>query len=76
MKTFYKVPSGWWEEQPTKAGRISQSGATMRKLARQPGDAMHKDGETAETEGGAAYEKLVEATQAIVRLAQQVVPVL
>jgi IS5 family transposase len=48
----------------------------VRQLARQVGEAMRKGGETAQTEGKAAYEKLVQATQATVQQAKQVLPVL
>jgi len=48
----------------------------VRQMARQVGEAMRKGGETAQTEGKAAYQKLVKATQATVQQAKQVLPVL
>lgn len=48
----------------------------VRQLARQVGEAMRKGRETAQTEGKAAYDKLVKATQATVRQTRQVLPVL
>lgn len=48
----------------------------VRQRARQVGEAMRTGGETAQMEGKAAYAKLVKATQATVRQAQQVLPFL
>ena len=49
---------------------------SVRRLARQVGEAMRKGGETAQTEGMVAYRKLVKAAQATIQQAQQVLPVL
>jgi IS5 family transposase len=49
---------------------------SVRRLARQVGEAMRKGGETAKTEGRVAYGKLVKATQATIRQAQQILPAL
>jgi IS5 family transposase len=49
---------------------------SVRRLARQVGDAMRRGGDTAQTVGQAAYQKLVRATQATIRQAEQVLPVL
>jgi IS5 family transposase len=49
---------------------------SVRRLARQVGEAMRKGGETAKTEGKTAYRKLVKATQATLHQAQQVLPAL
>lgn len=49
---------------------------SVRRLARQVGEAMRKGGETAKTAGMVAYRNLVKATQATIRQAQQVLPVL
>lgn len=49
---------------------------SVRRLARQVGEAMRKGGETAKTEGKTAYRKLVKATQATIQQAQQVLPAL
>ena len=48
----------------------------VRRLARQVGEAMRRRGETAQTEGKAAYQKLVRATRATIHQAEQVLPVL
>jgi IS5 family transposase len=48
----------------------------VRRLARQVGEAMRRGGETAQTVGKAAYQKLVQATQATLRQAEQVLPAL
>ncbi|TLN00318.1 ISNCY family transposase, partial [bacterium] len=45
---------------------------SVRRLARQAGEAMRKGGETAQTQGKAAYRRLVQATQATIRQAEQV----
>jgi IS5 family transposase len=49
---------------------------SVRRYARQVGEAMRKGGETAKTAGMVAYGKLVKATQATIRQAQQVLPAL
>ena len=49
---------------------------SMRRLARQVGEAMRRGGEVAETKGKAAYKKLVQATQATIRQAEKVLPAL
>jgi IS5 family transposase len=49
---------------------------SVRRLARQVGEAMRKGGETAKTEGKTAYRKLVKATQATIQQARQVLAVL
>jgi IS5 family transposase len=49
---------------------------SVRRLARQVGEAMRRGGETAQTEGKAAYKKLVQATRATIHQAEQVLPVL
>lgn len=49
---------------------------SVRRLARQVGEAMRRGGEVAETEGKAAYEKLVRATQATIQQAEKVLPAL
>jgi IS5 family transposase len=45
---------------------------SVRRLARQVGEAMRKGGATAQTQGKAAYRRLVQATEAIIRQAEQV----
>ena len=45
---------------------------SVRRLARQVGEAMRKGGETAQTQGQAAYRRLVQATEATIRQAEQV----
>jgi IS5 family transposase len=45
---------------------------SVRRLARQVGEAMRKGGETAQTQGKAAYRRLVQATEATIRQAEQV----
>ena len=49
---------------------------SVRRLARQVGEAMRRGGETAQSEGKVAYQKLVRAAQATIRQAEQVLPVL
>ena len=49
---------------------------SVRRLARQVGEAMRRGGEIARTEGKAAYQKLVQASQTTIRQAEQVLPVL
>jgi IS5 family transposase len=49
---------------------------SVRRLARQVGEAMRRRGETARSEGRVAYRKLVQATRATIRQAEQVLPVL
>ena len=49
---------------------------SVRRLARQVGEAMRKSGETAREQGMHAYRKLVKATQQTIEQAQQVLPAL
>jgi IS5 family transposase len=49
---------------------------SVRRLARQVGEAMRRGGEQAKTEGKSAYRKLIRATEATIEQAQQVLPVL
>lgn len=49
---------------------------SVRRLARQVGEAMRKRGETAQEQGLHAYRKLVKATQQTIEQAQQVLPAL
>ena len=49
---------------------------SVRRLARQVGEAMRKRGETAQEQGLQAYRKLVKATQQTIAQAQQVLPAL
>jgi hypothetical protein len=49
---------------------------SVRRLARQVGEAMRKRGDTAQDQGMQAYRKLVMATQQTIEQAQQVLPVL
>ena len=49
---------------------------SVRRLARQVGEAMRRGGERAKTEGKSAYRKLIRATEATIEQAQQVLPVL
>jgi len=49
---------------------------SVRRLARQVGEAMRKHGETAREQGMQAYCKLVKATQQTIEQAQQVLPAL
>jgi IS5 family transposase len=49
---------------------------SVRRLARQVGEAMRKGGETAKTEGKRVYHQLVKATQATIQQARQVLPAL
>lgn len=49
---------------------------SVRRLARQVGEAMRRGGERAKTEGKTAYRKLIRATEATIQQAQQVLPVL
>ena len=49
---------------------------SVRRLARQVGEAMRKSGETAREQGLLAYRKLVKATQQTIEQAQQVLPAL
>jgi IS5 family transposase len=49
---------------------------SVRRLARQVGEAMRKGGETAKTEGKRVYRQLVKATQATIQQARQVLPAL
>lgn len=58
--------------QPVFRNRIRSA----RRLARQVGEAMRKGGETAQSTGKAAYQKLVQATQVTIRQAEQVLPTL
>jgi transposase, IS5 family len=46
------------------------------RLARQVGEAMRRRGDQAKEEGKAAYRKLIQAAEATIRQAQQVLPVL
>jgi IS5 family transposase len=48
----------------------------VRRLTRQIGEAMRRGGEVAETQGKAAYQKLVQATQATLQQAEKVLPTL
>jgi IS5 family transposase len=49
---------------------------SVRRLARQVGEAMRRGGEQAKTEGKRAYRKLIRAAEATIEQAQQVLPVL
>jgi IS5 family transposase len=49
---------------------------SVRRLARQVGEAMRRGGERAKNEGKTAYRKLIRATEATIEQAQQVLPVL
>ena len=49
---------------------------SARRLARQVGEAMQRRGDQAKEEGKTAYRKLIVATEATIRQAQQVLPVL
>jgi IS5 family transposase len=49
---------------------------SVRRLARQVGEAMGRRGETAREQGMKAYRKLVKATQTTIEQAQQVLPAL
>lgn len=49
---------------------------SVRRLARQVGEAMRRSGEQAKIEGKTAYRKLIRATDATIAQAQQVLPVL
>jgi IS5 family transposase len=49
---------------------------SVRRLARQVGEAMRKRGDTAREQGMKAYRKLIKATRATVKQAQQVLPAL
>lgn len=49
---------------------------SVRRLARQVGEAMRRCGEPAKTEGKRAYRKLIRATEATIEQAQQVLPLL
>ena len=49
---------------------------SVRRLARQVGEAMRRRSEQARTEGKTAYRKLIRATEATLEQAQQVLPVL
>jgi transposase, IS5 family len=49
---------------------------SVRRLARQVGEAMRKRGETAQEQGMQAYRKLITATQQTIVQAQQVLPAL
>jgi IS5 family transposase len=49
---------------------------SVRRLARQVGEAMRRGGEQAKIEGGKAYRKLIRATETTIEQAQQVLPVL
>jgi transposase, IS5 family len=49
---------------------------SVRRLARQVGEAMRRRSEKAKTEGKTAYRKLIWATEATIEQAQQVLPVL
>lgn len=49
---------------------------SVRRLARQVGEAMRRGGEQAKIEGKSAYRKLIRAAEATIAQAQQVLPVL
>ena len=49
---------------------------SVRRLARQVGEAMRRGGETAQVEGKTAYRRLLQATQATIEQAREVLPVL
>jgi IS5 family transposase len=49
---------------------------SVRRLARQVGEAMRRGGEQAKIEGKTAYRKLIRASEATIEQAQQVLPVL
>jgi IS5 family transposase len=49
---------------------------SVRRLARQVGEAMRRGGERAKIEGKTAYRKLIRATEATLEQARQVLPVL
>jgi len=49
---------------------------SVRRLARQVGEAMRRRSEQAKTEGKTAYRKLIRATETTIEQAQQVLPVL
>jgi IS5 family transposase len=49
---------------------------SVRRLARQVGEAMRRGGAVAETQGKAAYKKLLQATQVTIQQAEKVVSVL
>jgi len=49
---------------------------SVRRLARQIGEAMRRRSEQAKTEGKTAYRKLIQVTEATIEQAQQVLPVL
>ncbi len=49
---------------------------SVRRLAHQVGEVMRQGGETAQSAGKAAYQKLVQATQATIHQSEQVLPTL
>lgn len=49
---------------------------SVRRLARQVGEAMRRRGESAKSAGKASYRKLIRAAEATIRQAEQVLPVL
>jgi len=49
---------------------------SVRRLARQVGEEMRRGGERAKTEGKSAYRKLIQAAEATIEQAQQVLPLL
>lgn len=49
---------------------------SVRRLARQVGEAMRRGGERAQKEGKTAYRKLIRSAEATIEQAQQVLPVL
>jgi IS5 family transposase len=49
---------------------------SVRRLARQVGEAMRRGGEHAKNEGKTAYRKLIRAAEATIQQAQQVLPLL
>ena len=49
---------------------------SVRRLARQVGEAMRRGGTLAETQGKAAYQQLLRATQATIQQVEKVMPVL
>jgi len=49
---------------------------SVRRLARQVGEAMRRGGERAKTEGKSAYRKLIRAAETTIEQAQQVLPLL
>jgi IS5 family transposase len=75
-RTLSRAKAVLWNETQLGKEVFRNRIRSVRRLARQVGEAMRKRGETAQEQGLKAYRQLVKATQATIAQAQQVLPAL